>query len=77
MRQFIRMYHPHEAREDTVLFPALRQIVSKQEFAALGEDFEKKEHQRFGEEGFEKMVDRVAGIEKTLGIYDLAQFTPK
>jgi hemerythrin-like domain-containing protein len=77
MRQFIRMYNPHEAREDTVLFPALRHIVSKQEFGALGEDFEKKEHQLFGEEGFEKMVDRVATIEKTLGIYDLAQFTPK
>jgi hemerythrin-like domain-containing protein len=77
MRQFIRMYNPHEAREDTVLFPALRQIVSKQEFGALGEDFEKKEHQLFGEDGFEKMVDRVAGLEKTLGIYDLAQFTPK
>jgi hemerythrin-like domain-containing protein len=76
MRQFIRMYNPHEAREDTVLFPALRQIVSKQEFDALGEDFEKKEHQLFGEDGFEKMVDRVASIEKTLGIYDLAQFTP-
>jgi len=77
MRQFVRMYEPHEAREDTVLFPALRGIISKQEFGALGEDFEKKEHQLFGEGGFEKMVDRVAGIEKTLGIYDLAQFTPK
>ncbi len=30
-----------------------------------------------GEDGFEKMVDRVGGIEKQLGIYDLAQFTPK
>ena len=40
-------------------------------------NFEKKEHQLFGEDGFEKMVDRVASIEKTLGIYDLAQFTPK
>jgi hemerythrin-like domain-containing protein len=77
MRQFVRMYEPHEAREDTVLFPALRDVVSKHEFGALGEDFEKKEHQLFGEEGFEKMVDRVATIEKTLGIYDLAQFTPK
>lgn len=77
MRQFVRMYEPHEAREDTVLFPALRTVVSKQEFGALGEDFEKKEHQLFGEGGFEKMVDRVASIEKTLGIYDLAQFTPK
>ncbi len=77
MRQFIRMYAPHEAREDTVLFPALRMVVSKNEFDALGEDFEKKEHQLFGEDGFEKMVERVAGIEKELGIYDLAQFTPK
>jgi hemerythrin-like domain-containing protein len=35
MRQFIRMYAPHEAREDTVLFPALRSAVSKNEFNAL------------------------------------------
>jgi hemerythrin-like domain-containing protein len=77
LRQFNRMYAPHEAREDTVLFPALRRLVSKEEYAALGEDFEKKEHELFGGEGFEKMVDRVAAIEKTLGIYDLAQFTPK
>jgi hemerythrin-like domain-containing protein len=77
MRQFVRMYEPHEAREDTVLFPEIRKIVSKHEFGALGEEFEKKEHQLFGTDGFEKMVDRVAGIEKTLGIYDLAQFTPK
>jgi hypothetical protein len=70
-------YAPHEAGEDTVLFPALSAVVSKQEFGALGQDFEKKEHQLFGEEGFEKMVDRVASIEKTLGIYDLWQFTPK
>jgi hemerythrin-like domain-containing protein len=77
MRQFVRMYSPHEAREDTVLFPELRNIVSRHEFAALGEDFEKKEHELFGEGGFEKMVDRVAAIEKTLGLYDLAQFTPR
>jgi membrane fusion protein, multidrug efflux system len=77
MEQFIRMYEPHEAREDTVLFPALRGIVSKHEFDALGEEFEKKEQQLFGHEGFEKIVDQVAGIERNLGIYDLAQFTPK
>ncbi|BBY04700.1 hypothetical protein MNVI_00180 [Mycobacterium noviomagense] len=77
LQQFTRMYAPHEAREDTVLFPALRTIVSGEEYAALGEDFEKKEHQLFGDDGFEKIVDRVAGIENRLGIYDLAQFTPK
>jgi hemerythrin-like domain-containing protein len=77
LHQFNRMYQPHEAREDTILFPALRKIVSKHEFGALGEDFEKKEQQMFGEDGFEKMVDRVAGIEKRLGIYELEQFTPR
>ncbi|HEX2970921.1 MAG TPA: hemerythrin domain-containing protein [Tepidisphaeraceae bacterium] len=76
LRQFIRMYSPHEAREDTVLFPAFREIVSAQEFDALGEQFEKKENQLFGQDGFEKTVDKVAGIEKKLGIYDLSQFTP-
>src|SRR5436305_5589198 len=76
-RQFIRMYNPHEAREDTVLFPAFRKIVSPHEFDSLGEDFEKKEDELFGDDGFEKMVDKVASIEKRFGIYDLAQFTPK
>jgi hemerythrin-like domain-containing protein len=74
---FLRMYRPHEAREDTVLFPALHGIVSRHEFDALGEDFEKKEHELFGAEGFERMVDQVAGLEKKLGIYNLAQFTPR
>jgi hemerythrin-like domain-containing protein len=77
IRQFNRMYAPHEAREDTVLFPAFRGIVSAHEYAALGEEFEKQEDKLFGDGGFEKTVDRVAGIEKTLGIYDLSQFTPK
>jgi hemerythrin-like domain-containing protein len=74
---FIRMYRPHEAREDTVLFPALPQVFSAKELKDLGEQFEKEEDRLFGDEGFEKTVDQVAGIEKQLGIYDLAQFTPK
>ena len=74
---FNSMYRPHEAREDTVLFPAFRKIVSKHEYDALGEQFEKNEHKLFGNDGFETMVSKVAGIEKHLGIYELAQFTPK
>ncbi|HEX4824342.1 MAG TPA: hemerythrin domain-containing protein [Candidatus Polarisedimenticolaceae bacterium] len=74
---FIRMYEPHEAREDTVLFPALRTIISPNEYDALGDDFEKREHELFGKDGFEGIVERVATIEKTLGLYDLAQFTPQ
>jgi hemerythrin-like domain-containing protein len=76
LRQFVRMYSPHEAREDTVLFPAFHEIVSAHEYGALGEDFEKREHELFGKDGFEEMVGRVAGIERGLGIFDLSQFTP-
>lgn len=77
LESFVRMYAPHEAREDTVLFPALRRLVSAHEYDALGETFEDEEHKKFGQEGFEGMVERVAGLEKTLGIYDLKQFTPR
>jgi hemerythrin-like domain-containing protein len=77
LHNFNRMYRPHESREDTVLFPAFRKIVSRHEYDALGEEFEKNEHELFGESGFEGMVEKVASIEKSLGIYELAQFTPK
>jgi hemerythrin-like domain-containing protein len=77
LRAFLRMYRPHEAREDTVLFPAFRGLVSANEYDALGEDFEKKEDELFGEDGFFKVVDEVATLEKKIGIYDLSQFTPK
>ena len=71
------MYRPHEAREDTVLFPAFRKLVSKNEYDSLGEEFENNEHKRFGEDGFETMVNKVAEIEKSIGIYELSQFTPQ
>ncbi|HMG69419.1 MAG TPA: hemerythrin domain-containing protein [Chitinophagaceae bacterium] len=74
--RFNTMYRPHEAREDTVLFPAFRKIVSKHEYDSLGEEFEKNEHTLFGKDGFETMVGKVTAIEKSLGIYELSQFTP-
>ncbi|MBZ5535274.1 MAG: hemerythrin domain-containing protein [Acidobacteriia bacterium] len=74
---FVRMYRPHEAREDTILFPAIRSVVSAHEFDVMGDQFEDKEHALFGKAGFEGVVERVAGLERTLGIYELAQFTPK
>jgi len=76
MSAFIRMYEPHEAREDTVVFPALRQVVPANEFRDMADMFEDEEHRRFGQAGFEGVVDKVADIEKSLGIYDLNQFTP-
>jgi len=76
LKKFIAMYRPHEAREDTVLFPQVRSLISEKEFDALGEIFEKKEYELFGEKGFFTIVNRVAAIEKELGIYKLDQFTP-
>src|SRR5262249_23439284 len=74
---FNRMYAPHEAREDTVLFPELHKIVSPHEYDAMGERFESIERKTFGGDGFDIYVDKVTALEKQLGIYDLNQFTPK
>jgi hemerythrin-like domain-containing protein len=76
LEAFNRMYAPHEAREDTVLFPALHKIVSPHEYDAMGELFEKIERTTFGGDGFDIYLDKVEAIEKQLGIYDLSQFTP-
>ena len=77
MGAFIRMYRPHEAREDTVLFPAFRSLVRPKELAELGERFEDEEHELFGKEGFEGVVAQVAKLEQAVGLYDLDQFTPR
>jgi hemerythrin-like domain-containing protein len=76
LRVFERMYRPHAAREDTVLFPAFREVVGGAAYRELGEQFEHQEHARFGEHGFENAVAEVARLEGALGIGDLAQFTP-
>ena len=73
---FNRMYRPHEAREDTVLFPALHKIVSKHEYDAMGEEFERIERKTFGGDGFDMAVDQVTELEKQFGVYDIGQFTP-
>ncbi|MCK9377023.1 MAG: hemerythrin domain-containing protein [Syntrophobacterales bacterium] len=77
LRAYTRMYRAHAAREDTVLYPAFRSVISPRDFMALGDLFEAKEVKLFGKDGFEKIVIQVADLEKRLGIYELAQFTPK
>jgi hemerythrin-like domain-containing protein len=74
--KFIRMYRPHKAREDTVLFPALRTLLPPEKVESLGDDMEKDETKVLGNQGFEKSVVAVEAIEKQLGIDDLSSFTP-
>lgn len=76
LRAFVRMYRPHAAREDTVLFPAFREVVGRSAYHELGEQFEDKEHELFGENGFQNIVAQIAQLESALGIGDLARFTP-
>ncbi|MCB4791480.1 MAG: hemerythrin domain-containing protein [Elusimicrobia bacterium] len=76
LRAFINMYRPHKAQEDTVLFPAFRNIVPPDEYAGLAEQFEKEEEIVFGKGGFKKVASQVEEIEKSLGINELSKFTP-
>jgi len=77
MAQYIRMVRPHEAREDSALLPLLRNIVSAHEFEALREEFDREEREHFGPEGSDRFVGDAANLEKTVGLYDLASFTPR
>jgi hemerythrin-like domain-containing protein len=76
LKKFIKMYRPHKAREDTVIFPQIRSLLSENAFEEMGEKFEDLEHKLFGEEGFLRIVKKVEAIEKELNIYNLEQFTP-
>jgi len=76
LRSFLRMYQPHAAREDTVLFPAFRSLLPLKVYQELGERFEQIEHEKFGEQGFHRVVGQVGELEKSLGIFNLDQFTP-
>ncbi|MFT3693701.1 MAG: hemerythrin domain-containing protein [Kofleriaceae bacterium] len=76
VRQFNHMYRPHAAREDTVLFPELRRLVGKHAYGELGEQFEAKETQMLGPQGFEHAVAHVAKLEQIFGVDDLAKLTP-
>ncbi|HEU4729437.1 MAG TPA: hemerythrin domain-containing protein [Kofleriaceae bacterium] len=75
LRSFNRMYRPHAAREDTVVFPLLRGLVGKHEYEEMGEQFEDKEKEMLGDHGFEHAVDEVARLEQAFGVDDLGKLT--
>jgi hemerythrin-like domain-containing protein len=73
---FVRMYAPHEAWEDTVIFPALRDLTPQRTLDELAERFADLQNQQYGDDGLSQMLGRVEGVEQQLGIGDLAVFTP-
>ncbi|GAB2475693.1 hemerythrin domain-containing protein [Jatrophihabitans fulvus] len=73
---FVRMYEPHEAWEDTVIYPALRAALRPGRLAELAERFQELADKEFGDAALGRALQRVTGIEQRLGIDDLASFTP-
>jgi hemerythrin-like domain-containing protein len=70
------MYRPHAAREDTVIFPAWKNVLSAKQYDEMNDKFEDIEKEMFGKDGFENSVLQMSEIETALGLADLAQFTP-
>jgi hemerythrin-like domain-containing protein len=73
---FVRMYEPHEAWEDTVIYPALRAVTTQRTLDQLAEQFADEENRQYGAQALVQVLDRVTGVEEQLGIGDLNSFTP-
>lgn len=75
LESLVRMYRPHTAREDTIVFPAWKQTLTAKQLDKMNDKFEDIERQMLGENGFENAVRQISDIETELGLTDLAQFT--
>jgi hemerythrin-like domain-containing protein len=75
LETFARMYEPHTAFEDTIVFQAWRASLSAKQLDEIGDQFEDIEKRTFKGDGFDMAVDEVAAIEQGLGLADLARYT--
>jgi hemerythrin-like domain-containing protein len=72
---FVWMYENHAAREDTIVFPAWKDLLSEDDYKELGEKFEDIEKQQFGGDGFDMAVKEIGDIEASFGLSDISKFT--
>lgn len=75
MEALSRMYQHHAAIEDTIVFPAWKQTMTKDQMDEKADEFEKIEKDQFGKDGYEDAVKQIGEIETILGLADLGQFT--
>ena len=75
LESMVRMYRPHAAKEDTVIFPAWKQTLAPKQLDEMNDKFEDIEHEMLGENGFENAVKQISEIETEIGLADLSQFT--
>jgi hemerythrin-like domain-containing protein len=75
LASMVRMYQPHAAWEDTVIFPTWKKSQSKSRLDELAEKFEEIEHERFGKDGFDEALKRIERVERALGLSELGAYT--
>jgi hemerythrin-like domain-containing protein len=75
LESMVRMYRPHAAREDTVIFPAWKQTLNAKQLDEMNDKFEDIEKEMLGENGFENAVKQIRDVENELGLVDISQFT--
>ena len=73
---FVTMYEPHEAWEDTIVYPALRAVTPQHTLDELAERFADLESGRYSDLALARILARVRGVEEQLGLADLSSFTP-
>src|SRR5262245_46094481 len=71
---FVRMYRPHAAQENTVVFPEFRHVVTVDEYATFRANLEKEEHAMYGGDPFPMFLEKVAAIERQMGLEWTALF---
>lgn len=76
LQGFVRMYIAHASHEDTIVFPAWKDLITAEEYDKLGDKFEDIEKAQFGEDGFEDAVKQILEIETSVGLADISKFTP-
>ena len=75
LETFARMYEPHAAYEDTIVFQAWRASLSVRQLDEAADQFEDIEKAAFKGDAFEAAVREVDVIETALGLHDLARYT--
>ena len=74
MQNFMNMYGPHGAHEDTEIYPAFRDALGRDEYARVAEQFAADEQRLNKGTGFRENVAALTKIEGALGL-DLSRFT--
>ena len=75
LESFARMYAHHSALEDTIVFPAWKEVIGARELDELGAKFKEIEEEIFNEDGFEAAQRRITEIEEVLGLANIGMFT--